>query len=269
MDECFLPGLVPQVHHHQIDAARSEPVDLRLDVGDPKGHVVHALAVALEEPREEAVGRGGHQLHLASAREPVLDEPEALLRLVGSVEKLRTEDVPVQRCRGGHVAHGHRNVVQARTSDQWKVTHWASPRLSSPQPERRSAIRAALPAVADEDERRPVERMRERVPLQHVELRPVQRIGRGAAGERRMRPRLRTGGGGIADGELALGPRVPREHLREPKLEVRTRFEHGHDDPVGFLPVAVPGQSRRDDGVVVRPHRAVVVGDRVVAEVFL
>ena len=59
----------------------------------------------------------------------------------------------------------------------------------------------------------------------------------------------------------------PGEHLRELPAEVGGRVEHAAHDLLALLPVALPREAPRDQGVVVGPHGAVVVAERVEAGV--
>src|SRR5215210_6146832 len=82
---------------------------------------------------------------------------------------------------------------------------------------------------------------------------------------RPRRPRLRAAGSRHLNRLADLAPRVSREDLGQPVTEARSGFEDGGGYPVHLVQQAVAPQAAGDQGVVVGPDRAVVVGVRVVA----
>ena len=81
------------------------------------------------------------------------------------------------------------------------------------------------------------------------------------------RPRLRARGRRIGDRERRLRSAHPREDLRQLVVEVLRGGEHPLDDTLRLGPARVAREPGGDDRVVVRPDRAVVVRERVVAGV--
>ena len=83
--------------------------------------------------------------------------------------------------------------------------------------------------------------------------------------QRRARgPCLRTAGRRILDRVVRLPARVATERLGQPPAELVRGLEHRAADHCALGLVAVAAQTPSDDRVVVRPHRADVVADRVV-----
>ena len=80
----------------------------------------------------------------------------------------------------------------------------------------------------------------------------------------RGRPRLGGAGGRVGHGALELLAAEAAEQLREATPEALGGRDQPQDDPVGLLGEPVATQPRGDEGVVVRPHRSVVVAHRVV-----
>ena len=85
--------------------------------------------------------------------------------------------------------------------------------------------------------------------------------------ERRTgRPRLRRAGDRVGHRRVRVGPVEAAEQLRQAVvLESLGRFHHLADEPVRRVVEAVPLEAGRDERRVVRPDRAGVIADRVVA----
>ena len=79
-------------------------------------------------------------------------------------------------------------------------------------------------------------------------------------------PGLRCAGGREGHRSFAGAAGKAAEELRHAKFRQAAGYvEQTTQDLCGLLPHSVSGKSRRDDGTVVRPDRAIVVGDRIVA----
>ena len=74
---------------------------------------------------------------------------------------------------------------------------------------------------------------------------------------------------GYSTGNLVRSPVVAAERLGQPPVEVPGRVQDAAGDGGRLLGEAVPAQPPRDERVVERPDRAVVVADRVVADLAL
>ena len=69
------------------------------------------------------------------------------------------------------------------------------------------------------------------------------------------------------DGGAVFLPLVAREEFRQPvNIEVEGRFGNAREDPAGLFNEAVPPETGRDNRVIVRPDRAEMVVDRIVAQ---
>ena len=80
------------------------------------------------------------------------------------------------------------------------------------------------------------------------------------------RPGLRCAGGREGNRPFAGTTGKAAEELRHAKFRQAAGYvEQTTQNLCGLLPHSVSGKSRRDDGTVVRPDRAVVVGDGIVA----
>ena len=84
---------------------------------------------------------------------------------------------------------------------------------------------------------------------------------------RRSGPRLGAAGRGVRDGKAADPALEARERLRKPVAREGGRLQLRQGDPVRLVAEACPRESECDDCVVVRPDRADVVADRVVAAI--
>src|SRR4030095_11799804 len=86
-------------------------------------------------------------------------------------------------------------------------------------------------------------------------------------GEERARgPRLGRAGDGIAGRSAVSEPRKAAKKLGQAlQIEIARGFEKSAEYSRDFALCAVARQSQRDQRVVVRPDRAIVVGHRVVA----
>src|SRR5581483_6866594 len=82
---------------------------------------------------------------------------------------------------------------------------------------------------------------------------------------RRRRPRLRRRRRRVDDREPRPMPREAREYLGEPVVEVRGRLDHRVEDALRVVAATGTGEPQGDEGVVVRPHGAVVVDEWVVS----
>ena len=80
----------------------------------------------------------------------------------------------------------------------------------------------------------------------------------------RSRPRLGGAGSRVGHRALELLAAEAAEQFREATPEALGGRDQPQDDPVGLLGEPVASQPRGDEGVVVRPHRSVVVAHRVV-----
>ncbi|HZT90402.1 MAG TPA: hypothetical protein VFA05_00010 [Gaiellaceae bacterium] len=81
----------------------------------------------------------------------------------------------------------------------------------------------------------------------------------------RRRPRLRARRRRILDRDARAAAGEAGEDLRQPVLELRRGLDRPADQQVQLPDAAGVREPPRDQGVVVRPHRAVVVDERVVA----
>src|SRR5439155_12703235 len=132
-------------------------------------------------------------------------------------------------------------------------------------------IAAAESAKADDvDTLEPLRQDRIDVKLARRELRPQAEHGLKEQQRRRGRPRLRDARHEVVGRTVgeSLVAEEPAEELRQPRVrEAEAGVDHGADDLIRAIVLAVCRQTRGDHGVVMWPHRAVVVAHGVVRRI--
>jgi hypothetical protein len=94
----------------------------------------------------------------------------------------------------------------------------------------------------------------------HAETGPKKSKGR------RGGPGLRRASNGIGRRPAVRLANEAAEQFRQTaQLLMAGRLEDGREDLAGFLDQPVPGKAKRDDRIVMRPDRAIMIGDWIVS----